>query len=246
MIFRKKQRQFRQLQQKTQKKIQQTIAGIEVTIYYKSIKNSYLRICPKSGEVRLSVPLHAHQQQITRFIRDKSAWIERHQEHIQRKTPLSDYHYQAGEVLPLWGKNYPLRIETVTGKHRATLQDSEIYLFIRENTQKINREKVIRQWYRQQMDNAIIKLLAQWQPRMGKTVNSWQIRQMTSRWGTCHIHRQHIVLNASLVEKPPACLEYVLVHEMIHLFERYHNARFYALMGHYLPNWQVTQQLLNA
>lgn len=217
---------------------QQTIAGISVVISKKAIKNCYLRIDSTTGQAKLSVPNGTKDAFIEQFVSSKAQWIKQHQQRIANTVSPPCYRYETGEQHCLWGRAYPLVVKEGSGRQFATLNDGKIVLNMRSHSQLANRHKCLVQWYKNIMDAEISALVTKWQPIMNQSVNSWQIRQMKSRWGTCHIHRRHIVLNFSLVLKPKACLEYVLVHEMVHLYERYHNQRFYTLMDKYLPHWR--------
>ncbi len=218
-----------------------------IVVSRKPIKQLYLRIDPRTANIKLSAPRQISYRAIEQFVIDKQDWIKKHQARILAQEKIINKQYVSGEILLLWGKPYPLKVVERRGRHGASLtRDGKIQLTIRPNTTMANREKVLKHWYRQQMDLAIATLFDKWQPIMKQTVRSWQVRQMKSRWGSCHIDKRHIVLNLTLVSKPLLCLEYVLVHEMIHLFERYHNARFYRLMDYYLPEWRTYKRQLNA
>lgn len=229
---------------KNQQPKRRIIADIPVTITKKAIKNCYLRIDPTTAEVRLSAPFGVSEQFIHQFINDKHQWIEQCRQRIIANPPIPTYQYVTGEKHQLWGQLYPLVVYATTGRHQVSLVDHEIHMEVRANTTPNNRQACLLAWYKNLVSAEVEKLLLKWQPRMEQSVSSWQIRNMKSRWGSCHTHRRHIVLNTHLVHKPKACLEYVLVHEMVHLYEYHHNKRFYALMDYYLPDWrQVKQQL---
>lgn len=225
---------------------QQIIAGIPVIISKKTIKNCYLRIDSVTGQAKLSVPNGTKNAFIEQFVASKAQWIKQHQQRIANTAPLPSYQYRTGEQHYLWGRAYPLLVQENIGRQFVFLNDDKIVLNVRLNSQQSNRQKCLSQWYKGVMDAEISALLAKWQPVLNQSVSSWQVRQMKSRWGSCHIHRRHIVLNFSLVHKPKICLEYVLVHEMVHLYERYHNKRFYALMDQYLPHWREIKASLNS
>jgi predicted metal-dependent hydrolase len=125
------------------------------------------------------------------------------------------------------------------------LQEKEkLVLYVSPQTNRDNRHKVMQDYYRQQLKHTIPALLAQWLPLIRVSISDWRVQQMKTRWGSCAIHSKRILLNLELAKKPPACLEYVLVHELIHLLEPSHNARFHALMDHFLPDWKERKAVL--
>ncbi|MCB1767209.1 MAG: M48 family metallopeptidase [Candidatus Competibacteraceae bacterium] len=113
------------------------------------------------------------------------------------------------------------------------------------HTDREARAAILQDWYRQTLQAQLPALLAEWEPRVGVTVAEARIRRMKTRWGSCNIPARRIWLNLELAKKPPAGLEYVLVHELVHLHERTHNARFQAFMDALLPNWRLRRDLLN-
>lgn len=222
------------------------IGELSVQVTRKAIKHCYLRVNAQTGQVRLSAPRRISEQQIKQFIYEKAEWIARHQQRIVATPKVPDYQYISGEIHGLWGEDYRLNVIETSGRHHVVRENDELHLFVRRNTHRVNRKKALMTWYAQQLDSEITRLSAKWQPIMQQSLNSWQVRQMKSRWGSCHIQRRHIVLALALIHYPKTCLEYVFVHEMVHLYERYHNARFYALMDHYLPQWRERKALLNS
>jgi predicted metal-dependent hydrolase len=120
-----------------------------------------------------------------------------------------------------------------------------IDVYIHENTTREQRRKVLTEWYRRQLKQLLPALIEKWQPIIDVEVKAWGVKQMKTRWGTCNIPAQRIWLNLELIKKPLNCLEYVVVHEMVHLLERHHNARFKAYMDEFLPHWREHKFALN-
>ena len=132
------------------------------------------------------------------------------------------------------------------GRHEILISDGNILqLFVNSGTDTEKRLKVLTEWYREQLKGKIPDLLNKWQPIIGKQVNDCRIKKMKTRWGSCNITKGRIWLNLELAKKPIECLEYVLVHELVHLWERYHNEKFRAYMDKYLPQWQEYSDMLN-
>ena len=121
-----------------------------------------------------------------------------------------------------------------------------IDLFVRPGSDTAKRERVMQEWHRRQLKAAIPPLIAQWEPIVGVEVADWRVKRMKTKWGTCTPSARRIWLNLELVKKPPQCLDYIVLHEMLHLLERHHNARFVAYMDEFMPQWRLRRDELNA
>jgi hypothetical protein len=151
-----------------------------------------------------------------------------------------------GESHYVQGRRY--RLDVVEQNAPATVRlrnNTFLELRVRPGTDRQKREAVLAQWYRQQLRQQIPALIARWEPIIGVTVAEWGIKKMKTRWGTCNIQARRIWLNLELAKKPVACLEYILVHEMVHLLERQHNDQFRAYMDRFLPQWRLHRDTLN-
>jgi predicted metal-dependent hydrolase len=104
---------------------------------------------------------------------------------------------------------------------------------------------VIASWYREQVKQALPGLLEKWEPEIGVKVVKFFVRQMKTKWGSCNPVRRTIRLNSELAKKPTECLEYVLVHELIHIHDPTHNQRFRRLLTQHMPNWEAHRDELN-
>jgi len=223
-----------------------TVSDVAVEVVRKKIKNIHLRILPPNGNVRVSVPGYVTDMEVYLFIVSRLSWIKQHQQRIiTQPRPVEDK-YVSGECHYYQGKRYLLDVIERQGKHAVSLAANDrMHLYISPGTSKQGRARVVHDWYRQQLKLLIPELLAKWQPVVGKRVNDWGVKKMKTRWGSCNIRERRIWLNLELAKKSLECLEYVLVHELVHLHERYHNANFYQLMGQFLPSWRERKSLLN-
>ncbi|MBU0960972.1 MAG: M48 family metallopeptidase, partial [Proteobacteria bacterium] len=132
-----------------------------------------------------------------------------------------------------------------SGRHHVSLgSDDRIRLHVSNGTTSLKRIQLLHEWYRAQLKIRIPGLLERWQPRVQRKVSEWHIKKMKTRWGTCNITKSRIWLNLELAKKPEECLEYILVHEMVHLLERCHNKQFYEHMDRLLPMWRNVDRLL--
>ncbi len=218
--------------------------GISIEVLRKPIKNMTLRIYPPDGSVRVSVPLKYSERLIRKTLEEKKSWIYEHRERIRSRAPLENLPLQTGVSVPFMGKNYLLIIEEHHGPNHIQLQDELIHCYIRPGSSHLQIQKLLDSWYKWQMQLLLPKLIAHWEAIIGVKTKQWGIKKMKTRWGSCNPQAARIWLNLSLIKKPQICLEYVLVHELVHLLEPSHNKRFYAFMSQFMPQWREHQYLL--
>lgn len=224
-----------------------TISGVTININRKAIKNIHLSVLPPDGRVRLSVPQHTGEQAIRLAVINKLAWIKKQQADFKAQPRQSSREMVSGESHYLWGNHYRLAIVEGAGKHVVTLKASNrLELKVSANTTVENRLKLLNQFYRSEMQNELSKLLVYWQSKLGVEANDIGIKKMKTKWGSCNIQAGRIWINLELAKKPPECVEYILVHELVHLLERHHNERFKSLMDKHLPDWRERRDLLNS
>lgn len=220
--------------------------GIEVQVVRKDIKNLYIRIYPPHGCVRVSVPLHVTDDDVRLAVITRLEWIRRQQSRIIPQPGRSRRDMLSGEGHYVFGRHYLLEVVERRGPHEVLLKNnSTLLLYVNPDTSPGNRERVLNEWYRELLKDRIPILLEKWQSITGKDVAEWGVKRMKTRWGSCNITRRRIWLNLELAKKPVACLEYVLVHEMVHLFERYHNDNFNNYMDQFMPQWRMHRDTLN-
>jgi len=177
------------------------------------------------------------------FIRAKMDWIKQHRPlEAQAKNQKT---YETGEQHAFLGVDYPLEIIEIQGREKVKLEENVLYLFVNEDSTAKSKEKLLAKWYRKELEAILPSMFSHWENVMNLKVAEWRIKSMKTKWGTCNITKKRIWLNLELIKKTRAQLEYVLVHEMVHLFEKYHNKRFYELMSYYLPNWKSLKEALN-
>ncbi|KTD08065.1 M48 family metallopeptidase [Legionella jamestowniensis] len=218
------------------------IDGIIVEISRKPIKNLHLRIYPPDGQVKVSAPLRYRLDTIRAQIQAKINWIHHQRKQLRAQhPPLS---YNTGEQLYFLGKAYTLINLPQNTRSQVSVVNDQIHCFASANATREEKEKLIQNWHRQEMKSLLPDLIHQWEPILGVQVKEWGIKSMKTRWGSCNISAHRIWLNLRLMTKPLACLEYVVIHEMIHLIEKNHNKRFYTLMDKFLPDWRHRQMLL--
>ena len=222
------------------------IENITITLERKNIKNMYLRILPPNGEVKVSAPLFISDDDISNFIISKKDWILKKQQYIPENDIKSPLKYNNGEKHYLWGEEYTLQlIKNDTIKHVLIDKEKSImYLPIPKSSTIEKRKKILDEFYRAEMRNAVPPVLDKCTKLVGKTPSEVKIRKIKN-WGNCRYQDKRITLNLNLAKKDPECLEYVMIHELCHLIEFNHGKNFKKLMDKYCPNWKEIKKRLN-
>ncbi len=213
---------------------------IEVT--RKKMKNIRLRIYP-NGQVKVSAPLKMKHEIIHDFLASKLVWIQQTQAKLQQRETQKQQ--VDNESRCVWGKHYLLKVIEHDAPPKIILGHSEMLLYVRANSSQELQQAIIDEWLRYELKKALPPLLQKWQSIMGVTVNKFFVQKMKTRWGSCNYTQSNVRFNSELAKKPPACLEYVVVHELAHLLEPSHNARFHSLMSQFMPNWKLIKAELN-
>ena len=225
--------------------MQIVISGIPIDIHKKNIKNMHLQIKPPNGQVVYSAPLSMDDKAIEVYARTNLGWIKKQIEKFQQQPRSAKRQYVSGETMYIWGKQYYLSFVPDSRKNSFKIQGNSIVLSMRKNSTVKQREKYIREQYRRLLKGEIEKILPKWEQITGLHCESWQIKYMITRWGTCNTEKKKLWFNLQLAQKPVECLEYVILHELIHLKERTHNSIFIAYMDMYMKNWREVRKELN-
>jgi predicted metal-dependent hydrolase len=217
-----------------------------VQIVRKDIKNLHLGVYPPSGRVRVAAPLRLGDEAIRLAVVSRLGWIRRQQKSFAEQERQSQREMVGGESHYCQGRRYRLVVVEHTGPAAVRFRNnSTLELRVRPGTDRKHREAVLNRWYRQWLREQLPILIAKWEPKIGVSAAEWGIKRMKTRWGTCNPDAGRIWLNLELAKKPPSCLEYILVHEMVHLLERHHSERFRELMDRLMPQWRMHRQELN-
>ena len=224
---------------------QMKLGDIAVDVVLKDIKNVHLSVYPPTGRVRISAPKRMRPDTIRVFAISKLDWIKQQQKKLWEQERETRRDFVERESHYLWGKRYLLVVSKVDEPPSIEVKHSRILLRVRPESDVAKRKTVVEEWYRELLKKAVPPLLARWQPLLKVRVERFFLQRMKTRWGSCNHQARTIRLNTELAKKPAECLEYILVHEMIHLLEPTHNARFVALMNQFMPKWEVLRQNLN-
>ena len=218
-----------------------------VEIVRKGIKNLHLGVYPPHGRVRVAAPLRVSDDAVRLAVVGKLGWIKRQRARFEAQPRQSEREMVSGESHYFLGQRYRLRVVTYEGPAKVIARNKSIIeLHVRRESSAEQRERVLQRWYRQQLKELIPPLLEKWQPALGVQADEWAIKKMKTKWGACNVKVRRIWLNLELAKKPAQCLEYIIVHELLHLLERQHNDNFFALMNEYLPQWRSRRSELNA
>lgn len=221
------------------------LGDIKIELVQKNIKNVHLSIMPPHGEVRVSVPLHLSVETIRLYIISKLSWIKREQKKIRSQARESKREFINKETHYFQGRKYLLKVIEGNQPAKVVLRKSFIHLYIKPETSTEQRQIIFEKWYRSQLNEIVPTLIKKWEKVIGVKVADFIIRRMKTKWGTCNIEAKRISLNLELAKKPIECLEYIVVHEMVHLLERHHNDRFLAYMNKFIPRWKYLKEELN-
>ncbi len=219
---------------------------LSIDVVRKDIKNMHLAVYPPYGRVRVAAPLRIDDEAVRLFTISKLGWIKTQQRKFLSQDRLPPRKYIDRESHYFQGKRYLLRVIEIEAPPKVVIKTKTyIDLHIKVNTTTEQRETILNEWYRTELKKLIPPLIDKWSAQIGVTVNNWQVKQMKTKWGTCNIEKQRIWVNLELAKKPLHCLEYLIVHEMIHLIERHHNDRFLTLMEKHMPQWKFYKEELN-
>lgn len=222
------------------------ISGLKIQVVRKHIKNFHLSVLPPDGKVRVAAPHHVTDERVRLAIISKLGWIRRQQAAFAQQPRQTEREMINGESHYLWGRAYRLEVIEQAGRHRIeTKGKSKLRLYVQAGTSVENRLAVLNGWYREQLKVRVEALVKHWSLIIKQTPKAYGIKKMKTKWGSCNIEAKRVWLNLELAKKPPECLEYILVHELVHLLERHHNERFVKYMDKFLPKWREHRNLLN-
>ena len=221
------------------------LGDVKVDVVFKDIKNIHLSVYPPAGKVKISAPLRMDIDTIRIFAISKLGWIKKQQKKFQEQERETPREYLDLESHYLWGKRYLLKIIEVNKPLSVELKHNKMILRIRPGTDDKKKKDIIDSWYREQLKKAVPPLIAKWELLVNVKVERFFVQRMKTKWGSCNHQAHSIRLNTELSKKPKECLEYVIVHEMVHLLEPTHNSRFIALMDQFISQWKFYRDKLN-
>jgi predicted metal-dependent hydrolase len=222
------------------------LGALEAEVTRKAIKHVHLSVLPPAGRVRVAAPQGMALETIRLFVISKLAWIRTQQRRLQGQERETPREFLTKESHYVWGKRYLLELTFAKQASSVSLSPRKLHLAVRPGTDSARCQAILDRWYRQQIRDALPALLIRWEPLLKVKAGRVFVQRMKTLWGSCTPESGYIRLNTDLAKKPPECLEYILVHELVHLLEPTHNERFIALMDHHLPHWRHLRKALSS
>ena len=221
------------------------LGDMTVDVVLKDIKNVHLSVHPPTGRVTISAPARMSLDTIRVFAISKLGWIRQQQRKLQEQERETPREYLDRESHYVWGKRYLLKIVEAEQPPSVSLSHSRMVLQVRPGTSPSKRQEILEDWYRELVKQAAPPLIAKWELLLGVSSSRLFVQRMKTKWGSCSPGARNIRLNTDLAKKPRECLEYLVVHELVHLLEPTHNVRFIARMDQFMPKWRAHRQSLN-
>ncbi|MGJ0362266.1 M48 family metallopeptidase [Aliarcobacter cryaerophilus] len=220
------------------------VSGLEIVIERKDIKNLHIGVYPPNGKIRVATPLKLNDESVRLAVISRLSWIKKQQQSFLNQPRQTKREMVSGESHYLFGKRYLLDIKYENVKHIIVKKHTKLELFVKENTSKENRLKVLEKYYREKLSLELDNLILKWEDIIGVKINSWQIQKMKTKWGSCNIEKKKLIFNLELAKVPLDCIEYIVVHEIIHLLERHHNDNFKSILDKHINDWQSRKEKL--
>jgi predicted metal-dependent hydrolase len=221
-----------------------------IEVEFKNIKTMRLTVYPPDGRVKIAVPFGTAPELIKRFATSKTGWIEEHRKkfrgHSANLRPEMTGSLKNHSTVFVWGKPYRLELIQRNGNAKITIVGEYMKFCVRPDSTKAKKQEVLDRWYRRILKEAAPVIIEKWEAIMGLKVQKLYVRKMKSHWGSCNYKRQTLRLNSELAKRNPECLEYVIVHEMLHIIEKGHNRNFYRMLEKHMPGWKTIRKKMNS
>ena len=229
--------------------MQLTIGSLDVQLQRKTIKHLHISVMPPDGQIRVAAPESMTETAIRMAVIHRIPWIRKQQANFAKQVRQSTREMISGETHYLWGRRYRLEVielDTIQNiAHSVKLKGGKLILIISTGTSTADKSKILNEYYRTRLKARAPDLIHKWSEQIDVTASGWQVQKMKTKWGSCNIEEGRILLNLELAKKPLLCLEYIIVHELLHFKERQHNDRFKALLDTHMPDWRSRRDLLN-
>jgi predicted metal-dependent hydrolase len=221
------------------------LGDIAIAVTRKDIKHAHLSVHPPSGRVTLVAPKNTRPEVARAYAASKLGWIRDQQAKLRGQAREAPRQFVERESHYLWGRRYLLSVKEEEAKPSVRMTHRNIIFTVRPGSSSSKRAAVMHEWHKSLLHEAVPELIHKWEPKLGVKVAGYFLQRMKTKWGGCNQRARHIRLNTELVKKPKDLLEYVIVHEMIHLLEPTHSERFILLLNKYYPSWREARAELN-
>lgn len=221
------------------------LGELSITVDLKDIKNIHLSVYPPDGKVHISAPERMSLDTIRVFAISKLKWIKKQQETFRKQQRETPREYLTRESHYFLGERYLMKVFEQDASPTIILKRKEIQMYVRPETSQEKRQEILDEWYRAELKRLIPPLIENWEKKIGVASSEFGIKKMRTKWGTCNHTARRIWLNLELAKKPLECIEYIVVHELLHLIEPSHNERFISLLDYHMPKWKFYREELN-
>ena len=222
------------------------IGEITITVTRKNIKNVHLSVYPPDGRITLVAPSSTRLDVARAYAISRLGWIRKQQENLKNQARESARQFIDRESHYVWGRRYLLTVKYQEAKPSVSLDHKRITLTVRSGSDARKRAEVIHEWHKSLLHGLVPQIIKKWEPKLNVKVTSYFLQRMKTKWGSCNHRAGHIRLNTELAKKPQDLLEYVVVHEMVHLLEPTHSERFVEIIEKHYPTWREAREELNA
>lgn len=221
------------------------LGDVSIQVTRKDIKNVHLSVHPPSGRVTLTAPSTTRLEVARAYAISKLGWIREQRALLLAQAREAPRRFVGRESHYLWGRRHLLSVNERDCKPFVSLDHKRITLTVRPGSDAQKRAAVIHEWHKSLLHEAVPALIHKWEPKLGVNVTRYFLQKMKTKWGSCNHAAGHIRLNTELVKKPKDLLEYIVLHEMVHLREPNHSERFAAVLSEHWPQWREARQELN-
>ena len=229
--------------------MQLTIGSLEIQLQRRIIKHLHISVMPPDGQIRVAAPKSMTETAIRMAVIHRIPWIRKQQANFAKQVRQSTREMISGETHYLWGRRYRLEVIELDATQSIVscikLKGGKLILTVSAGTSTADKLKMLNEYYRARLKARAPDLINKWSEQIDVTASGWQVQKMNTKWGSCNIEEGRILLNLELAKKPFPCLEYIIVHELLHFKERQHNDRFKALLDTHMPDWRSRRDLLN-
>jgi predicted metal-dependent hydrolase len=225
--------------------LKQEQTSIRIEVEFRNVKTMRLTVYPPDGRVKIISPIGTNSEDIRKFAESKITWINKQRERFLNR-PNRSVSLKNHSTLFVWGEPWELEIIERKGNPKIVMENGIMKMYVRPGSTKAKRQEFLDKWYSKILKDQALPLIEEWEGRIGVEVKKLFVRKMKTCWGSCNGTRQTLRLNSELAKRKRECLEYVIVHEMLHIIEKSHNREFYSLMNKYLPAWKIIRKKMNA
>jgi predicted metal-dependent hydrolase len=221
------------------------LGDVSIKVSHKDIKHVHLSVHPPSGRVTLVAPIATRPEVARAYATSKLGWIRDQQMKLRGQARETPRQFIERESHYLWGRRYLLSVREEEARPSIRLTHRSITLTVRPGSSCVKRAAVIHEWHKSLLHATVPELICSWEPKLGVKVAGYFLQRMKTKWGSCNHRAGTIRLNTELVKKPKDLLEYVMVHEMLHLIAPTHSEHFLTLLNKQYPAWREARAELN-